>query len=264
MSARLKRLLAYLACLAIFLLFLIIGHSGIFDSGGGINSVIPNVKNEASPVLPEDMTFAELRSVLEELGITGISDEMLLEMEESVQNITATLPQGFELGWSSSDYLRDLLALVGMGSYDPDTWEWTPSSTQVYWFDMEAFIVPSMYTDFLSGITHISEGKLVAENIVEDQSGVDYYGEGVIRLSFDLNGEPCTLKLKSSHDWYDLTILDKVNRLLKQHGIQERLHFTYDSGQGVIVFFCSSDWAELFTQKTGVALYTSSRNLNFY
>lgn len=61
--------------------------------------------------------------------------------------------------WPDAGY-GDLLAMVGWGEFDNETWEWSPTSDQVYALDTEAFNIDRMYLDFLQGLLSISSGSM--------------------------------------------------------------------------------------------------------
>lgn len=55
-------------------------------------------------------------------------------------------------------------------------------------------------------------------------------------------------------DWIDSRVLGIFNPFLEQEGSQKYFYATGDNGQGAIVFFCTQEWAEQFTQRTGLVL----------
>lgn len=195
---------------------------------------------------------AEQAVILTELGITGITPEMIRQMDEAWN----ALPEDC---LDSMNPTAMLLTYVGAGSYDYDTWEFTPSSSQVYCFDMEVFNIDQMYTDFLKGVASINGGDFAITEVLEDTSGTDpESGTGTRQVSFLCNGRSYTLKAKSNADWFDMTVLNGMNDILAQEGCSKKLFFMTDGYQECILFYCTDEWAELFTKKTGCPLYDAA------
>ena len=56
------------------------------------------------------------------------------------------------------------------------------------------------------------------------------------------------------YDWIDGRVLGILNPLLQQESSQEYFYVTGDNGQGVIIFLCTPDWAQQFSNETGLTL----------
>lgn len=113
-----------------------------------------------------NQSFEEVAARLNELGIDGFNEEMINNLQEK---------------WNqASDEHREsinktiwLLDAVGTGTYDYETWTYTPSSDDVYVFDMEFFNVEAMYRDFLQGVSAIGDGDLEFTEIEENLEKVN-------------------------------------------------------------------------------------------
>ena len=196
-----------------------------------------------------DRSFGEIADALESVGITGITDELveMMEMEWSIYNDN---PEEY------IDKTLLLLSCVGYGEYDYDTWEWTPSESGVYCFDMEMFNLETAYSDFLRGVSAASGGQLQFNNIIEDLSGVDWdNGTGSRSVTFDFGGCTHTIKTEEMNDWFDLTFADKVTDIIMEYHGSGRLWFTSDGYQEIFVFYGDGNWVEKFEQGTGCRLY---------
>ena len=68
-----------------------------------------------------------------------------------------------------------LLAAVGVGHFDAETFEWTPTSDIVYSFDVEVFDIDRMYTLFLQGIQSISGDEFEITQIREEARECSFY-----------------------------------------------------------------------------------------
>lgn len=155
-----------------------------------------------------------------------------------------------------SDY-ADFLFPVGAGDYDYETWEWSPLSKQVYALDTEVFDVGNMYPLFLQGLQAISEEELTFQNIVQDDTKVNWEaGTGTFHVTFTVNEKECAMDLKVNSDWLDCSALNKVNDILKDQGIDKRFYAAWNSYQGMTIFYNTAEWARQFQSKTGSTLFT--------
>ena len=178
-------------------------------------------------------------SVLEELDFQ-FSEEEKRAMEE----------------WPEAGY-EDLLALVGWGEFDLETWEWSPTSDQVYALDTEVFNIDRMYPDFFQGLLSISNGELPITNVVQDDSEVNWEkGTGTFQITLHYGEKPYSFTATAMNDWLDVGILGQVNDMLKKEGVEKRFYATWNSMQGITVFYRDKDWAQRFEAATGCKLYT--------
>lgn len=195
-------------------------------------------------------TYAEAAAALRELGIDGLTDECIKELEASEMEY----PAGAEI-----DRALVLLSTVGWGAIDPETWVWTPSENGVYCFDAEVLDESAMYTDFLRGISAIGCGELEFTDIREDTSAVDWEtGTGNRTVSFCWNGEMHILHARAMGDWFDADAAEQLSRIIAQNGGEKRLYFT-SSGQECFVFYRDAGWAEAFSERTGIVLSDKAR-----
>ncbi len=185
---------------------------------------------------------------LKELGFTEITDEMIASMHE-------TYNESYYTEWDKGDVMISLLSYLGMGDYDFDTWEWTPSSGQVYAFDMEVLDVGNMYSNFFKGITAINNNEFEITDIKENISlGNEESGIGVKNVTFLYNGVSCQFHAKVMYDWFDGGIISYMNKVFEKEKNPKRLYCMTDGYQGLIIFYCSEEWAAEFTAATGFTL----------
>lgn len=181
--------------------------------------------------------------VLEELGIGGITEEIIAEIEA--------------YPYRADNEVTTLLSYVGFGEYDDETWEWSPAGNGVYAVDMEFFEISGMYTDYLAGVADIGGGELVFENIEEDLwIGSAELGYGWKKVSFILNGTRHTLWPFMNMDWLDIGFADKVAKLVDRADTGKRLYFLYEPDTVFYVFYRDAAWAAEFEEKTGYELRT--------
>ena len=152
----------------------------------------------------------------------------------------------------------DLLCYEGMGHYDDYTWEWTPSTSGVYWFDAELFYPDTMYTDFLTGVAAMHED-LDFENIREDYSDVDWYeGSGTVLISFDWNGQHYVMEAEYNGDWFNSDVLYELMEIVQSDGCDGELAYTHDGGQGFLLFYGERSVISKLAYKTGLNFITVS------
>ncbi|GEM_PF-1288282 len=191
-------------------------------------------------------SFADIGAKLKTLGISGITDEFMEDMEKSYSDMD---PQAL------MNKTAVLLTVLGDGIYNDDLTEWAPDNDSVYAFDMEVFRFEKMYTDFLNGVRAIGNGALDFQNISENLDDADLEnGTGTRQVTFDWNGKTYTLKAEVQGDWFDTKVLDQLNGLIAETGETRRLYAMTDGYQECIVFFCDQSWADSFFEKTGLLL----------
>lgn len=230
-SVRWLRRLAQIASVLYILLGILLGIA-MADRGGMPNQSVP----------PMDVRTAAV--VLEELGIGGITEEIVTEIES--------------YPYRADNEVTTLLSYVGFGEYDDETWEWFPAGNGVYAVDMEFFEISGMYTDYLAGIEDIGGGELVFGEIEEDiWIGSWELGYGWKKVSFTLNGERHTLRPFMNMDWLDIGFADKVAEQVDRADTGKRLYFLCEPDTVFYVFYRDAAWAAEFEAKTGYELMTT-------
>lgn len=196
----------------------------------------------------DDMTYEEIRANLETLGIEGITDDMVMRLEKEWDES----PEEYRM---YIDKTANLLTAVGCGSWDPETWVWTPSSSNVYAFDMEFMNVDTMYTEFLQGVSALGKGDLDFVNIEENLDKVDWEnGTGSRSVKFEWQGSNSYLNAEMMSDWFDFSVADDLNILIATRCDGKQLYFGSDGYQMIYVFYGTPEWAENFMTATGMKL----------
>lgn len=204
--------------------------------------------------LPDDLTYREIAAELSGLGIT-CSEETIQELEQMAETYISLEYHDYYGAPTVQSRTIDLLSWAGYGSYDMETLEWTPSSNGVFWVDMEAFRVDTMYTDYLRGIEALSGGELQFTNVQETYDTVDWEkGIGFGTLIFSLNGKSYSVALQMDADWYSLKVLKRIGSIINSQNTGKQLYYLSDSGQGILIFYSDAHWAKEFTQLTGFPL----------
>jgi len=184
----------------------------------------------------EEITAREVEAFRSLADGQQLDDEMQRMIESAIQQTKISIQNA---------NVYDLLMLLGMGSLDYKTGEWTPSSNQVYAFDAEVMLVDSMYTQFLQGVQSIV-GDIRITGIQEDISGMtdelmvddgvySIPSDGKRSVSFQCNGHPYSIELESYGDWINMGIFDFMNQVLEKEGCQKRLHILTDEYDQMII-----------------------------
>lgn len=159
----------------------------------------------------------------------------------------------------------DLLCVEGQGGYEKNVfhetffaqaydWTWTPSTSGVYWFDLEVMNISAIYSDFLQGVSAMDDS-LTFTNVEEDYSNADILnGRGAIGLSFDYLGEHYTFSAQYNGDWFDTDMLYHLGRILAADEDPKDLWMTLD-GQGVLLYYGTEESKDLLVKKTGIDFF---------
>lgn len=214
-----------------------------------------------APIVPEESkSFTELATELSSLGIT-ISQETVAEVEAFYAEYPQLSP---EEGPSNADKARDLLFMEGMGDFDGETFEWTPSDSGVYWMDVEVFYVDSIYTDFFAGLSAMDE-ELDFANVQEDYSKVDIdSGTGTLPVSFDFHGQHYELNARYNYDWFDDAVLSEVIRIVNSADGEKQLYYAFDGGQGFLFYYGTTEDVRALKQLTDLRFTASFRIPQLY
>lgn len=230
-------MIAQYLCIAVSILSLLVSLAHLLK-----------IPEKLSGQLHNAMTYQQMAQELEILDI-HISYQTIQELEAYDAEYAAEYGDYYKDNPRASKVL-DMLYWEGAGIYDSETGLWTPSSSGVYWFDMEVFDVSRMYTDFLMGVDAMDE-ELTFSSITEDYSSVNWEtGTGIATVSFDYCGKTYHINASFDQDWFDTLVLTHVARILDQDTAPEKLWFTYD-GQALFLYYGTPEQAEILEKKTG-------------
>lgn len=208
-------------------------------------AVLTHVPEKLSGQLTNDIPVQEMVEELAALDIE-ISDRALDQILLWESDDTSLVPS-----YPSYSKVLELLSCEGMGSYDYDTWEWTPSTSGVYWFDLEVMDCTAIYANFLLGLDAMDDD-LTFSNVTEDLSGVDMIsGTGIVTFSFDYLGQSYTLNAQYEYDWFDTNMLAHLGRILQADADPKDLWCTLD-GQGVLLYYGTEEEVLALEKKTGL------------
>jgi len=243
-----------------------------------VMAVMPMAQAEERTEAELAELYGQARIRLEEAGIT-VTDEDIqeaiksdLEYEKTVLDYLACMDEesrelfaGFyESSYEPEHLAYALLINMGMGKFDPETWYWTPTSSQVYAFDAEVFNVSGMYTQFFRGVNAIVPGSpitQVAEDLSDITEEVDwtsmnrlgYATDGERTVFFIFNGQDYSATLESYGDWFNEKMIEETNRVLREQGFPHQLQLvTGGMDQMVALIYGTEEEASRIRRAIGV------------
>jgi len=216
--------------------------------------------------LPENAMHHQVREKLAQMGYP-VSEQAYEDARRQLSNYQQMAQEYAGMAGMESFYAETLtgeyfayilLMNEGLGTYDEETWAWSPSSEHIYAFDAEFLNIDVMYTEFLLGVQAIVPDIRFAD-VAEDLSGMsdewdmETYSDGTRSVSFTCNGHPYSITLDSYGDWLNDEIISFVNHVLETEGSSGQLHIVsepYD--QCVFLIYGSSQEAAALRQVLGV------------
>ena len=173
-----------------------------------------SVMDKLTGRLDNSMTYAQMADALSELDI-HISEQVIQEMEEYDHEYLTTYSEDYYANAPRSQKIEDLLYCEGIGSFDKETGQWTPSESGIFCQEMEVWNANCIYTDFLTGVSHMDDD-LVFKNIREDMREVDIdAGHGTVAVTFTFQNEAHTIKADYFYDWFDTYAIAQLGKIIK-------------------------------------------------
>lgn len=222
----------------------------------------------------------ESRSPFEERAYTEYDEDFVFDPRDYPdympirKQIDVLTELGFEISPDAAEHYRNrmegselakvyaegypyymILSDMGKPNYDTDTWDFVGYSKQVYWFDFEGWDISEDYIEILEGVQTLAGEELAFVGMSENCDDVNWKnGSGTIRVTFWLNGHPYEYDAEVMNDWLDPGFIGFLNEVLETEKFKKRIYSCSDNGQGCILFYRDGDWAEEFTEKTGIEL----------
>lgn len=197
---------------------------------------------------PDYISLEQQVEILESLEITvpkRTLDEMKQRIEESRQGQIYVEAYPF----------HEILCNLAYPEYDRETRELIAFSDEAYWFDWESYDVIAGYMDILNAVEVMSQGELVIDDITVNDEQVDWdKGSGTIATHFTCNGQSYEISVTMRHDWLNDYFIRDLNSILKQVGVEKRVYYFHDNGQGAVLFYRDKDWAKQFEKLTHIEL----------
>jgi hypothetical protein len=117
---------------------------------------------------------------------------------------------------------------------------------------MEVWNVDSMYTDFFSGLCAMSE-ELNFSNVQENHSKVDLdSGTGTVTVRFEYHNQHHTLEASYLYDWFDVSFLYDVGKILREDSNTKDLYYA-DDGQGILLYYGEKNQVNQLERITGIS-----------
>ena len=192
------------------------------------------LKERLNGQIHNGMEVSGILSELEDFGITCKDSEIL----ESMYGSTF-----FHRG----SKLESILHYMGTCDYDYGGEILVPPESGVCFFYHWAVNKDTMYTDILAKISALDPELLNFTNVTECVCSNDF-----VSVSFTLNNSSHMLHAAYS-DRYDPQFFNELNEIIyTQTG--KGLYFTEYDGIGYFLFYRDSQWAEQFSDRTGLKL----------
>lgn len=187
------------------------------------------------------MELSEISTELERFGLTPLPDTELVTTENG-------------LFYLSNDKLTHLLYCMGSGVRDYDNGAFDPAENGVFFCYYWSEFPDTMYTDLLRGISAMSRGEIIIENITEDHSAADWDAwDGTIAVDFTLNGTHQHLDAVFYGEWYDEQTFNTLNAMVKE-ATGKQLYFADFEDTACFMFLGDDTWANSFAKRTGLEL----------
>ena len=200
--------------------------------------------------LNNKLSYQEMAEEIRPLGIT-ISQQTIDELEAYDAEYRIQYSEDYYVNTESNTKIIDLLYWEGIGIYDSENGEWTPSDSGIFWFDIEVWDASAIYSNFFRGLNALHP-EVNFTNVQEDYSRVDMEtGIGTVGLSFDLNGKHYEMDARYYYDWFDQNILFEILSILRTDENPENLYYVKD-GQAVFLYYGSTKEVKQLERKTGL------------
>ena len=200
--------------------------------------------------LNNKLSYQEMAEEIRPLGIT-ISQQTIDELEAYDAEYRIQYSEDYYVNTESNTKIIDLLYWEGIGIYDSENGEWTPSDSGIFWFDIEVWDASAIYSNFFRGLNALHP-EVNFTNVQEDYSRVDTEtGIGTVGLSFDLNGKHYEMDAQYYYDWFDQNILFEILSILRTDENPENLYYVND-GQAVFLYYGSTKEVKQLERKTGL------------
>lgn len=187
------------------------------------------------------MELSEISAELETFGLTSLNDTDLVTAENG-------------LFYLSDDKLTHLLYCMGSGIRDHDTGDFSPSENGVFFCYYWAEFPHRMYTDLLQGISAMSRGEILIDQIHEDHSKTDWDAwDGTITVDFTMNETSQHLEAVFYGEWYDEQTFNTISAMIRE-ATGKQLYFADYDDIGCFFFLGDDTWAEAFAKRTGLEI----------
>ncbi|MEQ8155718.1 MAG: hypothetical protein ABRQ25_12670 [Clostridiaceae bacterium] len=106
-------------------------------------------------------------------------------------------------------------------------------SDDVWYFDSECIEDSGIYVEIIERLFKMSKGYLRLDNI-DDYVDIE---NNEAWVSFDFNQKYYRWDLKVEDDWFDMTLIQKINRMLIEHGYNKKFAVVVLDQTSLIGFF---------------------------
>ena len=117
----------------------------------------------------------------------------------------------------------------------------------VVYFNLDTNDAAGDYINILNHITALGEGERLIADIQNEK-------ENLVDLTFNLGGIPCSFTEESDSERLNTDIIRICNDALGKKQSSKYLYMAEDGVQGILLFYNTPEWAEEFSEKTGLTL----------
>lgn len=140
----------------------------------------------------------------------------------------------------------NLLLSVFGSEYEKEDEEWEANSNNIYHFDTECVEDNGAYITVLNNLKRISNGSFDIETV---NDSVDIEARKA-NVSFFYRGKEHKWNLKVDDDWFDVNLIEKINKLMKING-ESKQFYRYSPDQTIILICVDLETKEKIEQLTG-------------
>lgn len=225
---------------------------------------LPSVRlfDRFSTALSNDLSYEEMAQELAAVDIT-ISQQTIEELEAYDDEYADTWGVDYYADNAYASKVYDLLYWEGCGVYDGYTLDWTPSTSGVFYFDMEVLYDDVLYTDFFAGLDALSDD-LSFTDVTEDLSAVDVEASsGTVSVSFTLNGTAYGLEADYDYGWLDTALFQEVAALVNEQNAEKSL-WVYCDGWSCLFYYGTAEQVSLLEDLTDLTFSDATRAIAYW
>ena len=187
------------------------------------------LSDRLSGVLTNSMSYQEMADRLAEVDIQ-ISPDTIREQEEFDREYLFDTGEDYYHDAPRNQKIIDLLYWESAGVYDEND-QWIASTSGVFWQDFEVWNTDSIYTDFLMGLSCMDEDLAFVNVFTQTDNGI-------VSITFDWQGQGYRLEAAASDDWFDTSLIYKIEKIIATD--DERLYLSYDLNNGALFYYGTS------------------------
>lgn len=199
--------------------------------------------------LHNGMSYSEMANKLAPLGIT-ISDRSITDLEAFDRQYKIENGNEYYDDNRTASKISDLLCWEGCGIYDEESDELIPSTSGIYWLDLDVLNDQTSYLNFMTRLCAMNE-ELTFSNVQEQQDQTDPdAGTGI--FSFEYTNQIYTLETNYLSDSFDLSFLYDIGKILRDDQSTKNLYCA-EEDNGVLLYYGEARNVRRLSRITGIS-----------